>query len=213
MPPRPDRELLPSELARLDEVRRVGTERADELAVSFTEAFDDDPFFQYMRQGASEGMALATWTYALSHPPRGVEVLATQTSSAGAVWYPPIGSVREDPNESPGGYLELLSTFVGRDRAVELIMFLKSMWEKRPPEPHWYLSAIAVSPAAQNQGWGSKLVTPILDRCDEIGLHAYLESSNPRNQSFYLRHGFEITGTHAPADGPDLTLMLRAPRN
>lgn len=212
MPPKPDRELLPSELARLEEIRRVGTERSEELAVTFAAGFADDPFFQYMGRGAGEGFGEATWGYALSNLSRGVELLATQTSSAGAVWYPPIGSVPADTERPRTSYLDLLTTFVGRERAIELVTFLKSMGEQRPAEPHWYLSAIAVHPSAQNNGWGAKLLAPILSRCDQMGLHAYLESSNPRNQPFYLRHGFEITGTLGPDDGPDLTLMLRQPR-
>ena len=31
-----------------------------------------------------------------------------------------------------------------------------------------------------------------LARCDEAGLPAYLESSNPRNRPLYQRHGFEV---------------------
>ena len=53
----------------------------------------------------------------------------------------------------------------------------------------------------------------VLDRCDEEGVPAYLESSNPRNIPFYARHGFESTGEIVVGKGaPTVTAMWRNPR-
>jgi hypothetical protein len=41
---------------------------------------------------------------------------------------------------------------------------------------------------------------------------AYLESSNPRNLSFYRRHGFEPLGAIQVGSSPTLVPMLRQPR-
>jgi hypothetical protein len=41
---------------------------------------------------------------------------------------------------------------------------------------------------------------------------AYLESTNPRNVSFYRRHGFEVLGTIQVGSSPPLIPMLRPPR-
>ena len=41
---------------------------------------------------------------------------------------------------------------------------------------------------------------------------AYLESSNPRNMSFYRRHGFEPLGAIQVGSSPTLVPMLRRPR-
>lgn len=200
---------MPSELARLTEVRRVGRERVDELAQTVTAAFADDPFGIYMASGSPDYDALRMWTYALAHADRGTELLADETSMAVAVWEPPIGSVPEQPNRDPGGYMRLLTEMVGEARAVELITFIRSMHETRPAQPHWYLSIIGVHPDAQNRGWGSELLAPMLRRCDTQGLACYLESSNPRNHSFYLRHGFTQVGSLAAPDGPELARFLR----
>jgi hypothetical protein len=40
----------------------------------------------------------------------------------------------------------------------------------------------------------------------------YLESTNPRNLSLYLRHGFEILGTIRVGEAPPVVPMLRPPR-
>ena len=58
-------------------------------------------------------------------------------------------------------------------------------------------------------GLGTVLMKHALRRCDEEGVPAYLESSNPRNISFYERHGFKIVGRIQSGSSPVLTPMLR----
>ena len=44
---------------------------------------------------------------------------------------------------------------------------------------------------------------------DASHLPAYLETPNPRNISFYERHGFEITGEAQAGDCPPIAFMSR----
>ena len=55
-------------------------------------------------------------------------------------------------------------------------------------------------------------MTRALQRCDEDGLIAYLESSNPRNLSLYERHGFEIIGKIQAGTSPTLYPIIREAR-
>jgi hypothetical protein len=55
-------------------------------------------------------------------------------------------------------------------------------------------------------------VTRSSARVDAEGLPAYLESSNPRNISFYERHGFEVVGRIQAGKTPVVTPMLRRGR-
>ena len=80
-----------------------------------------------------------------------------------------------------------------------------------PRESHWYLPLIGVDPARQGQRLGDKLMVHALARCDADGLPAYLESSNPRNIPFYLRHGFEVMGKIQVGSSPTIVPMLRKP--
>ena len=50
------------------------------------------------------------------------------------------------------------------------------------------------------------------ERFDAEGVPAYLESTNPRNISLYLRHGFEILGTIQAGSSPAVVPMIRHPR-
>ena len=47
---------------------------------------------------------------------------------------------------------------------------------------------------------------------DEDHLPVYLDSPNPRNISFYERHGFEVTGQAQAGACPPVVSMLRAAR-
>ena len=88
---------------------------------------------------------------------------------------------------------------------------MRGMAEHHPHEPHWYLPLIAADPNWIGQGLGALLMKHALRRCDEQGVVAYLESSNPRNISLYQRHGFQITGRIQSGASPALTPMLRRP--
>jgi len=74
------------------------------------------------------------------------------------------------------------------------------------------LPLVGVDPIAQGRGYGALLMRHAAHRFDAEGVPAYLESSNPRNISLYLRHGFEILGTIQVGDSPTVTPMLRRPR-
>ena len=81
-----------------------------------------------------------------------------------------------------------------------------------PEAAHWYLPLIGVDPSRQGRGLGSALLKHALRLCDQTGLPAYLESSNPKNVPLYERHGFEAVGEIRPGDFPGLTPMLRPAR-
>jgi ribosomal protein S18 acetylase RimI-like enzyme len=90
---------------------------------------------------------------------------------------------------------------------------LSQMDAHHPHEPHWYLAIIGVDAAHQGKGLGAKLLQGALKRCDEEGLPAYLESSNPANLSLYERHGFRVTGEIRGDGTPPMFPMLRPARS
>lgn len=88
---------------------------------------------------------------------------------------------------------------------------LTELTELHPSEPHFYLDTLALDPGHRGKGLGGPLIAPILQTCDREGLPAYLESSNPRNLSFYERHGFEVRHHLDMPDGPRVHTMWREP--
>jgi ribosomal protein S18 acetylase RimI-like enzyme len=123
-----------------------------------------------------------------------------------ALWLPP--GVTSD-EEALGSLIERTSPASVQQDAAGVFGQMASY---HPHEPHWYLPLIAVDPARQGQQLGDKLLAHGLARCDADRLPAYLESSNPRNLSFYQRHGFEPLGRIQVGSSPTLVPMLRKPR-
>lgn len=121
----------------------------------------------------------------------------------------------------PGGYPERLRDslpmvpryirlfpreFIRASRAMN------KLWAVHPREPHWYLFAVGVVPEATGQGRGSALLAPMLHRCDEEQLPAYLEASSDANARLYERLGFEPRDEVEMLEGVRVRPMWREPR-
>jgi ribosomal protein S18 acetylase RimI-like enzyme len=106
---------------------------------------------------------------------------------------------------------EYLRRTMEANRRDELFSLFEQMDGYQIQEPHWHLTKIGVDPARQEHGIGSALMQHRLAACDEEGLPAYLESSNPANLPFYERHGFEVLGEIQAGSSPKLFPMLRSP--
>ena len=129
----------------------------------------------------------------------------TEGARAAALWLPP----GVQPDEAVMG--AIITEALRPEIAEDIGPILQGMAEHHPHEPHWYLPLIAADPSWIGQGLGTSLMKHALRRCDEGGIAAYLESSNPRNISLYERHGFRIIGQIQHGSSPTLTPMLRTP--
>jgi ribosomal protein S18 acetylase RimI-like enzyme len=126
--------------------------------------------------------------------------------AAAALWLPP------DVHAETEELRSLVRNDIAEDQRAEVVAVFKQMGSYHPEEPHWYLPLIGVDPTKQGRGYGSALMEHALRPCDRDHTLAYLESSNPRNISLYIRHGFEITGTIQVGSSPPLFPMVRKPR-
>ena len=128
-------------------------------------------------------------------------------NAGAALWLPPgVGSDEEILGN-------LVQNTVSDAIKKDLESFMEQMATFHPAEPHWYLPVIAVDPYRFGQGIGMSLMRYGLERCDQEGLPAYLESSNPRNITLYQRFGFEIIGLIRAGGSPPKFPMIRRPRN
>lgn len=199
------------------DVRQAQRSDVRELSVTLGRAFHHDPVMKWMlpddsRRAKGLPRMFATLTRRQYLPGGGVEV-ATDGSAVGAatLWGPPPGV----PKMSPVDELLLLPAFlwIFRDRgkaAQEVDELMKKM---HPHEPHWYLLAFGSDPTVRGAGFGQALMRSRLERCDAEGAPAYLENSNPKNEPYYMRFGFEVTGEiKLPDGGPSMWPMWRAPR-
>lgn len=127
----------------------------------------------------------------------------TEGARAVALWLPS----GVEPDEAEMG--AIMEESLRPEIAEDIGAVMKGMAEHHPLEPHWYLPLVAADPNWIGRGLGTVLMKHALRRCDEEGVAAYLESSNPRNISFYERHGFKIVGRIQSGSSPVLTPMLR----
>jgi ribosomal protein S18 acetylase RimI-like enzyme len=131
---------------------------------------------------------------------------ATEDFHGGALWLPPgVG-----PDEEALG--ALIRDTVPEPARSEVGAILEQMGEAHPHEPHWHLAFIGVDPVWHGQGVGAALLRYALETIDDKGLHAYLESSNPRNLPLYQRHGFAVIREIRVGGSPPVIPMLRLPR-
>lgn len=75
---------------------------------------------------------------------------------------------------------------------------------------HWYLQSLGVDPEFQGKGYGTLLMTYMLQKIDTNPLPVFLETSTVNNVNFYKKLGFEVM-EEAIAEGTNVKqfFMLR----
>jgi len=126
--------------------------------------------------------------------------------AAAALWLPP----GAHPDEEALG--TLMQRSIPATHQDDVFAVLEQMGDYHPTEPHWYLPLIGVDPVLQGKGYGSALLQHALAQADRDHTLAYLESSSPRNNPLYERHGFEAVGSIQAGTSPTFWPMVRKPR-
>jgi GNAT superfamily N-acetyltransferase len=186
------------------------------LAGVLARAFYHDPVMTWMvpRDDVREKVSSRAFaTFARHHfLSRGGSEVASRDDVIGgaALWDPPglrKSSRAEELRMLPG------LMWAMRSRAAAMRELMELMEKEHPEDPHWYLMLIGTDSNVRGAGFGQALMRSRLDRCDAEGCPAYLENSNPANEAYYLRFGFETTGEiQLPDGGPKMWPMWREPR-
>ncbi|MGH9030430.1 MAG: GNAT family N-acetyltransferase [Acidimicrobiales bacterium] len=195
------------------EVTLATTAEMKAIALSLSDAFFDDPVMSWMLDDdASRGRRLARLFGLLMrvhYLPLGT-VWTTPANEGAALWAPPGHAILPTPTilRNSRAMLHALG-----HRSIRALRALSQVERLHPKEPHWYLGVLGTRTSLQGRGIGSAVLQPALERCDEEGVPAYLESSKYSNIAFYGRHGFEVTGEiRLPRGGPTVWPMWRDPR-
>ncbi len=180
-------------------------ERALETLVS---AFTADPVMRWLYQQSRDD---------LTHFPELVAALGGKAFDEQTVWsFAEFSAVALwlSPGTEPDGDLivAVLTETVSPEQHADTLSVVDQVGEAHPSFPHWYPPWFGVDAALQGRGLGGELMKHCLRIVDEDHLPAYLETPNPRNISFYERHGFEVTGEARAGACPPVAFMLRAAR-
>jgi GNAT superfamily N-acetyltransferase len=99
------------------------------------------------------------------------------------------------------------------DAYRRIIDFMRPLAAAAVVESAWYLSIVGVTPSAQGQGIGKRLIEGTLAEADAAGVDCYLETFDRRNPAFYQRLGFSVVSSHGePVTGATYSIMLRSPK-
>lgn len=195
--------------------------KLDPACQSAVAALEDDPFYrticvadkgygvsyratlaQYFAYSIQEGRAIGRSIHPPDNPASGV-----------AVWLLPQGpEIKERAMHNKQAFLKATLTTEGCANYYRILEFMGAKAKTLVDEGAWYLSIIAVDPAAQGRGLGGKLLEPTIAETDHASATSYVETFNPRNISFYQRLGFTIKGRFTePTSGAEYTVMVRCP--
>ena len=134
----------------------------------------------------------------------------TPACEAVAIWIPP--NEPELTEEQEAEFEALAVEVLGADQAEVVLGALGALdANHRQDAPHYYLSLLATHDDHRGRGLGMALLAACLERVDAERMPAYLESTNPANDSRYQRLGFEPYGTITLANGHVVTTMWREP--
>ncbi|MEO6126293.1 MAG: GNAT family N-acetyltransferase [Ilumatobacteraceae bacterium] len=192
------------------DVLPVSNDDVPAIARSLAKAFHDDPVFSVLF-GGSVPLAPATRFFEImtNLQMRHHLVYRTAGSEAAAIWAPP--DLWKTPVAAIVKNAPALIRVFGR-RLFANLAILTTLEKHHPSEPHYYLEFLGTAPEHQGNGFGGALLTPMLQRCDDEGVGAYLESSKESNLAFYGRFGFEVTDVITHKAGVQQWLMWRKPR-
>jgi GNAT superfamily N-acetyltransferase len=191
-------------------------------------AMDDDPAYRFLfprpserRRGLEDFFAGNLGThlpYRCTHVAVvGPEIVATLTMR------PPDGFSISMLTMVRRGLLPF--AFAHGRRAVQRLLALKAKYEAIEAriargERHWFVHMMAVDPARQGRGLGSRLLERILEttvdaRTTRGASPAVLTTHNKRNVVFYERAGFEVEGVEDVSmmgDEPYRVWRMRRPQ-
>lgn len=193
-------------------VRRATAGDLKQGAASLTSAFAGDPIFNWLVPKDVEARLAVIFKGSLGGELAKSHHIVDVAEDAKAValwhdvddWKSPTPPMRQ--------LLPRLFQLFG-SRTLRAMRVSPAMEAVHPEEPHRYLHFIGVHREHKGTGLGGALLTSMNNECDELGLPAYLESSNPVNDALYHRFGFESRGlVPLPKGAPPMTSMWRDPR-
>jgi GNAT superfamily N-acetyltransferase len=187
---------------------------ADTAAITATlsAAFDADPLWSWAFPDDEKRPAQYEAFFGLfveSAIPNGW-VWTTDQAAAVAVWTPPGKSELSDDAEAK------VEPFLNAELGAHAEPVLRVMehFESARPEDQdfYYLSLLGTRPDHRGRGLGTDLLVANLAHVDAEDMPAYLESSNPANNTRYESLGFEPrTEFSTPEGRHTVTTMWRGP--
>jgi len=186
---------------------------ADTIVTTLAAAFGTDPLWSWAFPDPDRrAEQLATWLgfFVESALPNGW-VWISGSGEATSVWTPP--GKTELSAEAKAKVEPFLTGELGAH--AESVLQVMEQFEAVSPDDQdfYYLSFLGTHPEHRGHGIGMDLLESNLAHVDSAGMPAYLESSNPANNTRYERLGFKPRSGFETPDGKHaVTTMWREAR-
>ncbi|HEY9798927.1 MAG TPA: GNAT family N-acetyltransferase [Leptolyngbyaceae cyanobacterium] len=165
-----------------------------QVANILAESFIDDPSFSFIFGDNHHRVDVLNAFFEMfvaDAMQRGKIVIAPDEQGA-CIWYPAeVEIFNEQFEEIVSKVINSLSELAGKESAKRFESLIEKVGKSEPTQRHCEVFFIALKPSARGKGIGKSLIKPVLDYADTNQVDCYLVSSNPRNISFYERHGFQ----------------------
>lgn len=199
------------------EIGQLNPDERKHAIASAARAFWPDPLFGFFSRDALHEHSTVLPTFfapvvkdAMHHGE--VWVARSEGEVIGvAAWLPP-GALPRGPRRDSAIYAAAIRVMPSARNRMLGLKLLNETERRHPHDEHWYLGLLGIDPRWQRRGVGSVLLEPVLSRCDNDGVPAYLETQKPENIVFYGRFGFEVKDEVRLAGAPPVWLLWRDPR-
>ena len=194
--------------------------KTDPATPSVVAALEDDPFYRsicapYEADTARRRAVLAKYfDYSIQEGRELGRCIHLADEARGvAVWLlPQTPEVESQAAQQKRLFLQSELSADGCANYYRIINFMSAKAATLVDDAAWYLSIVAVDPAAQAQGLGRKLLEPTIAKADRAGVTCYLETFSLRNLPFYQRLGFAAAARFTePTASAEYTVMVRTP--
>lgn len=190
----------------------LGRDDRRRLAPLLADAFEDDPMQRWLFPNARRRHQRLRRFYELDlrHRLEGRCAVDLDGLAGVAFWHPP----GDGATVSVRAGVRLAPAFVSvvAHHPVAAARTLAAVAARRPREPHWYLSHLAVAPGTQGRGVGGRLLQAGVERAVRDHVGVYLETANPANRGFYGARGFTEVGVVEVGSAPPVWLLWRPAR-
>jgi len=201
------------------EVDRMQPAEEPGVIAALSRAFYDDPLFGFFVPNLlKQSKALVSFMASGVKDARPFnEIWVAHTEgivAAAAVWLPP-GAYPRNVRREAMTYVRTFPTLLYTGKRLGRAMALLAAVDKAHHElhePHYYLGILGSEPKLQRAGAGSAVLAPVLARCDNEGLPAYLETQKEANIAYYARHRFDLVQKIEVTGCPPVWTLLRQPK-
>jgi len=188
----------------MDTLLRLKRSQVDSAAKVLARAFESDPvciaFFPDASKRFLQNYALMD--HSVRYNMRYGEVYITSPKLEGVALWQRTASLNEQELEQQDRFRRLYLSWLnfrwwlalgkGVERVKALYEPVFAIHDELVPMQHWYCQTIGIAPEFQGQGFGSRLIKPMLVRIDEEQLPCYLDTNNEENVSLYEHFGFNV---------------------